>query len=581
MRVHILGLSLLLSLSSACNSPGTPTISSASGTGSGGASSGGSSTGGAADIVDGGIPEGGNAWAAGMAEALCGALFGCPNTILGAGAQFQDETACVAHETSFWLSTSIEPQPGEVTTASARLDQSQLCLGELVAFAEDAGPCAADVPFLIEYNQPQPASCMQGALAVAGMLSPGDPCVSPFQCSSRRCEQGSGCGVCGPPLPNLDGGSPCVEYDDCAPGLVCSAGRCRVFVPNGQSCGPADLAAADEAASTWICQAGFFLPGQACIDGSTTECEAQVCQNSMCSAVPIVPIGSMCGYSSELQGYRLCDPQSSVCDVVDTQAQAGYCIARKAIGERCFVSKGFDGDDCVGDTRCLGGRCESPFGACLSDGGISEAVADAGPIFLPDASGDYAAALAALEQAYAYVCEGVANCPALSADIDVFGGSAASCEAALLPDELATFNAPGLDPTSGLAAQTACNAELAQLSPCLAASTLITGYDSPGCPEATGTLPAGAACASTNQCASGNCSTYWTGSGCGVCGNVQDAGASCNAQSDCAGMLACAEGVCAPWGQFDAGCSPARSLCTPVRLCRRAVLGWFAGRRQL
>jgi hypothetical protein len=583
MRVSVLAL-LVSSLLAACGNGGAPVVSSSgsSGTsGSGTASTSGGSTGSAGTtssgsssggLPDAGFPDGGSPldiYCATWSGAACDSMETCSETNFLFAVYFGTQERCRDYYTSVWCLPSFAPLPGLPATPEAFVDADLKCAVDFVGVLADAGACVLWELLDLNSNQPLPASCYAPPLAIPGLNPPGAPCVSSNQCSSLICNFTDGCGACAEPSALADAGSDCQVPTDCALGLVCSGGQCASFIPRGQPCvaGPGTVCEPDTSCIDGMCQFRFGT-GHPCMDGGRDECASGICQGSVCVANPIVSEGAICGYESPLQGVAYCDADS-VCDLVSTPGQVGYCIARKSEGERCFVQGGLQGDDCRLDLACVQGVCQTQYNACLADGGRSlVALVDAGPTALPDASSDYPAYLAAATDEVTLLCQGLATCPSSSSlYASNFGGSIAECVSTVLSLTLVDADPPGTDVSSSATeSQRSCNELLAAFDPCTLADTFFVPISLPAVCSVYGTLPAGSSCTTSLQCASGNCSSTLTPGTCGVCGDLVDAGSICLTTQDCAVGLVCAEGLCAAGGAFDAGCDPTEP-CLPPLAC--------------
>jgi hypothetical protein len=213
-------------------------------------------------------------------------------------------------------------------------------------FCADGNPCTSDVcdPAVGCVHNLTEASCEDG-----------DPCTVGDKCNLGACESG--------------------EFTDCNDGNQCTTDGCDpqagcTHTPTAGNCDDADACTLSD-----HCELGECVGGPALHCEDVVDCTVDSCAPG--SGCLFTPKHSLCE-DANLCTADICDPQAGCSnDPVEGDCLGGHCEAGTCIvdclpecdGKECG-DDGCEGScgDCLGDTKCVGGKCVLPGSNECDDG---------------------------------------------------------------------------------------------------------------------------------------------------------------------------------------------------------------------
>jgi hypothetical protein len=187
---------------------------------------------------------------------------------------------------------------------------------------------------------------------VPGVLADGHACSTDSQCVSTRCARSAGaaCGVC---APLATASEACAADSDCAVGLICSGGSCRVPSGLGASCD-----AAQRCTQPYVCAAGSCM--EALKLGAPCTLGADRCDHNaglMCGGASTCEpwlsgsAGEACNQTKN--GWAACSGGSSC----GPTSEGDTCLGPLPDGSPCTADRP---PYCLAPAHCLGGVCALP-----------------------------------------------------------------------------------------------------------------------------------------------------------------------------------------------------------------------------
>ena len=158
--------------------------------------------------------------------------------------------------------------------------QSDLDTGDI-----EVQSCAAGL--VCEFNQminmqaydfqTQEMYCVQESLLL-GKKYPGEQCTAPEECMSNICQSGT---CLGDPE-----NSPCSDFANCAPGLICWGGVCKSQVRLGGSCSQSWQCVNNGLCAGGVCTRFYSLPLHQPVTDTSQVCETGYSEQGVCASPP-------------------------------------------------------------------------------------------------------------------------------------------------------------------------------------------------------------------------------------------------------------------------------------------------------